>query len=102
MGDLGLAIERAKKAVSIATQRYDRGLTDFLNVLDAERALYSLQDQYALSENETVTQFIAVCKALGGGWEGFAPTAPPPAPRPAILAVGADVLGMNRGPLDRR
>jgi outer membrane protein TolC len=28
-------------------QRYERGLTDFLNVVDAERQFYDLQEQYA-------------------------------------------------------
>ena len=60
-----------------------------------------LQDQYALSEDQTVTQFIAVCKSLGGGWEGFAPPPPPRAPMPAIVAAGADALSQRPGPLDR-
>jgi NodT family efflux transporter outer membrane factor (OMF) lipoprotein len=92
LADLSRAVTAAQLAVSLATQRYDRGLTDFLNVLDAQRQLYDLQDQYALSEDQTVTQFISVCKALGGGWEGCPLPSPPRAPRPAIIAAGADAL----------
>jgi NodT family efflux transporter outer membrane factor (OMF) lipoprotein len=101
LADLNRAVDAGKQALDLATKRYDRGLTDFLNVLDAQRQLFDLQDQYALSEDQTVTQFIAVCKSLGGGWEGFAPPPPPRAPMPAIVAAGADALSQRPGPLDR-
>ncbi len=93
LNDLSRAVDAAQLAVTLATERYDRGLTDFLNVLDAQRQLYDLQDQYALSEDQTVTQFIAVCKALGGGWEGCPLPPPPRAPRPAIVEAAADATG---------
>ena len=38
--DLGLAMLAAQRAVQLATERYNRGLTDFLNVVDAERQYY--------------------------------------------------------------
>ena len=34
----------ARQAVDLATQRYDRGVTDFLNVLDAQREEDALPD----------------------------------------------------------
>jgi NodT family efflux transporter outer membrane factor (OMF) lipoprotein len=101
LADLSRAMEAGKQALDLATKRYDRGLTDFLNVLDAQRQLFDLQDQYALGEDQTITQFIAVCKSLGGGWEGFPPPPPPRAPRPAIVAAGADALSGPHGPLER-
>jgi hypothetical protein len=57
--------------------------------------LFALQDQYALSQEQTVTQFIAVCKALGGGWEGSLLPPSPRAPRPAIIAAAADAMGQR-------
>jgi NodT family efflux transporter outer membrane factor (OMF) lipoprotein len=101
LADLSRAVDAGRQAFDLASKRYDRGLTDFLNVLDAQRQLFDLQDQYAVSEDQTVTQFIAVCKALGGGWEGFAPPPPPRAPLPAIVAAGSDALSGPHGPLDR-
>ena len=85
---LNEAVDASQRAVKVATERYDRGLTDFLNVLDAQRQLFALQDQFAVAQEGVVTQFIALHKALGGGWEGFRPPAPPPPPQPAILAAG--------------
>lgn len=81
------AVDAGRRALDLANKRYDRGLADFLNVLDAQRQLFELEDQYALSEEEAVTQFIAVCKALGGGWEGSAPTPAPESPQPAVIAA---------------
>ena len=57
------------RAVSLARQRYDAGLTDFLQVLIAERSLYSVQDQLVLSNRMVSEDLVAVYKALGGGWE---------------------------------
>lgn len=92
---LSLAVEASRKAVRLATERYQDGLTDFLNVLDAQRQLYDLEDQYAASQQTMVYDFISLYKALGGGWEGF--EAPPPAakPLPAILAAGDETIGKS-------
>jgi outer membrane protein TolC len=102
LSDLAGALDAAERSLTLANGRYERGIIDFLNVLDARRQLFILKDQYALSEDETVTQFIAVCKALGGGWEGYAPPPNPRAPRPAIVAAVADVLAPSNRPMDVR
>ena len=44
------------------------GLTDFLNLLDAQRTLASQQDSWAESEGQVVQNLIALNRALGGGW----------------------------------
>ena len=84
---LGDAVTSSRRAVKLAQERYDIGLTDFLNVLDAERQLFELQDQYATGQATVVRDFVAVYKALGGGWENYLAPAPPPPPRPALLAA---------------
>ena len=90
--DLAGALTASKRAVDLAQQRYDRGLTDFLNVLDAERQLYDLQDQYALAREDVVVQFIALCKGLGGGWEEYLTVPPIRKPQPAIVATVREVI----------
>src|ERR1700744_2902483 len=40
--DLGKALEEGGHAVELPQQRYARGMTDFLNVLDAERQEFAL------------------------------------------------------------
>jgi NodT family efflux transporter outer membrane factor (OMF) lipoprotein len=81
------ALSAARRAVEIATQRYDRGFTNFLDVLDAQRELYALEDESAAAQEEVVIQFIAVYKALGGGWENYDSTPDIRQPRPAIIAA---------------
>jgi NodT family efflux transporter outer membrane factor (OMF) lipoprotein len=93
---LGMAVSVSRKALQIATQRYNNGLTDFLNVLDAQRQLYDLEDQYAQAQASLTREFIALYKALGGGWEGYAAPAPPKPPMPALLAAGARTIGAQR------
>ena len=50
--------------------RYEGGIVDFLEVLDAERTQLEAEDQLAQTRTDTATSLIAVYKALGGGWEG--------------------------------
>jgi NodT family efflux transporter outer membrane factor (OMF) lipoprotein len=90
--DLANALTASERAVELAQQRYDRGLTDYLNVLDAERQLYVLQDQYAVAQEDVVVQFIALYKGLGGGWETYQAVPPIRKPQPAIVATVREVI----------
>jgi NodT family efflux transporter outer membrane factor (OMF) lipoprotein len=85
--NLANALNASQRAVTLANQRYDRGLTDYLNVLDAERQLYELQDQYAVAQETVVVQFIALYKGLGGGWENYQAIPTIRKPQPAIIAT---------------
>ncbi|MGE0825876.1 MAG: efflux transporter outer membrane subunit [Candidatus Binatia bacterium] len=66
------AVQADQEALELATERYRSGLTDFLNVILAQRALYTSQDALAQSETAVIVQLIALYKALGGGWEVYA------------------------------
>jgi NodT family efflux transporter outer membrane factor (OMF) lipoprotein len=85
--NLQTALTAAQNAVQIASERYKRGFTNFLDVLDAQREYYALQDQYAVAQEEVVLQYIALFKALGGGWENYQSVPAIRRPRPAILAT---------------
>jgi multidrug efflux system outer membrane protein len=63
------AAQASEKAADLARQRFRGGLTDFVNVLDAEREALSVQDSLAQSRTQTATSLVAVYKALGGGWD---------------------------------
>ena len=89
------AVTASERAVYLATQRYERGLTDFLNVLDAQRQLYDLQDQQAVAEQSVATEYIALYKALGGGWENYQFIPPVRRPQPAVLAAGREIVAPN-------
>ena len=63
------AVDANNKAVDLATRLYTLGETDFLNVLDAQRSLFSSEDSLAQSTGAVSTDLISLYKALGGGWE---------------------------------
>ena len=76
--NLRQATEAAQAAVELARHKYQAGLTDFSNVLDAERSLLSFQDQLNQSNGTVTSNVIRLYKALGGGWTSMAiaPAAP--------------------------
>ena len=63
------AAEAAGLAVEIAQDKYRHGLVDFNSVLDAQRSLFSLEDEVVASQGILTQNFIALYKALGGGWQ---------------------------------
>jgi len=81
------AINASERAVDLARQRYERGLTDFLNVVDAERQQYDLADQYTASQQSAAEAFIYLYKALGGGWEPYQHIPAIRRPEPAVMAT---------------
>lgn len=70
----------AAHAATLARSRYDSGVADFIEVLDAERERLSAQDALAASNAEVTTDLIRLYKALGGGWQSLANAPPTPAP----------------------
>ena len=84
---LSTAMIAGQRAVELATERYDRGLTDFLNVVDAERQFYDLQEQYAEAQVAEGEQFVQLYKSLGGGWENYQSVPDIRRPQPAIVAA---------------
>ena len=66
---LARAVKANEKAVELATTLYTMGQTDFLNVLTAQRSLYSSEDALIQSTGAVSTYLVALYKALGGGWE---------------------------------
>ena len=66
---LSEAVTNDRQAVELAMQLYIAGRTDFLNVLNAQRARYVAEDALVQSTHSLSTNLIALYKALGGGWE---------------------------------
>jgi len=63
------AARSSQESLRLANQLYSNGLANFINVLDAERSLYQVQDQLVQSERAVSANLISLYKALGGGWE---------------------------------
>lgn len=62
------AEESATRAAALAQSRYASGDTDYLAVIDADRARLAAQDDLALSEGTILADLVRLYKALGGGW----------------------------------
>jgi outer membrane protein, multidrug efflux system len=67
---LAAATTAAGRAVTLSRDLYSSGLKDFLDVLDAQRSLLTLQNQLAQSDASITTDLVGLYKALGGGWTG--------------------------------
>ena len=62
------ATQLAREADEIARQRYEAGEIDFLDVLDSQRTLLSLEDSLLSTRTDRTTAYIRLYQALGGGW----------------------------------
>jgi outer membrane protein TolC len=63
------AVASAQRAAEIALAMYREGATDYQRVIDAQRSLLTQENNLADASSSVTTNFIALYKALGGGWE---------------------------------
>jgi NodT family efflux transporter outer membrane factor (OMF) lipoprotein len=66
---LAESVEANRRAVDLSTQLYNAGRTDFLNVLSAQRQLFSTEAQLAQVDTNVANNLVSLYKALGGGWD---------------------------------
>jgi multidrug efflux system outer membrane protein len=66
---LAAAAASSDKAADLARKRFEGGLVDFLEVLDAERTALTAELVFSQSRTDAATSLIAVYKALGAGWD---------------------------------
>jgi len=59
----------SEEALTLARERYAKGLTSFLDVLSAEKTLYEAQENHCKSSAAVILDIITLYKALGGGWD---------------------------------
>ncbi len=96
--NLGEAMVAGQRAVDLANARYNRGLTDFLNVVDAERQFYALQEQYAAAQVAQGDEFVQLYKSLGGGWQNYQEVPAIRRPQPAVIAAFRRTLSSSGAP----
>ena len=95
LSELETALIASQRAVSLAKERYERGLTDYLNVVDAERQEYDIEAQYTGAQVAAAEAFIELYRSLGGGWESYQALPPIHRPEPAIMAMFQRVLSRS-------
>jgi NodT family efflux transporter outer membrane factor (OMF) lipoprotein len=62
------AVRQGEETLSLSLELYKQGLSEFQNVLDAQRSLLSSQDNLVQTQGYSLTALVQLYKALGGGW----------------------------------
>jgi outer membrane protein, multidrug efflux system len=62
--------KRYGEAARLSRALYETGSNTFLDVLDAERSQFSAEDSLLASRANLAKYYVALAKALGGGWDG--------------------------------
>ena len=61
-------VAATEQSLALSKALYDNGYTSFLQVLDAERELYSAQFEKSFALERQLISTVRLYKALGGGW----------------------------------
>ena len=69
-GDLTLRLDQARQALRLASLRYERGYSAYLEVLDAQRSLADAQLTVIRNRQAYLSYTVDLMSALGGGWPG--------------------------------
>jgi outer membrane protein, multidrug efflux system len=80
-----------REAERLALLRYDGGVSNYLDVLDAQRQLFSGEVSLAQGIRDRLRSVIQLYRALGGGWNS--PEMMPIAPAAAAPAAAASATG---------
>jgi multidrug efflux system outer membrane protein len=63
-----------RRGVELANERYENGYSDYLEVLDTERSLFSAELQLASARGDYERALVNLYRALGGDWAAAPPT----------------------------
>ena len=61
-------VDALRLSASLARLRFDNGYSNYLEVLDAERSLFSSELSYSQTQGDLHQYLIGLYKAMGGGW----------------------------------
>ncbi|OON40919.1 RND transporter [Izhakiella australiensis] len=68
---LNETVEAQQNAFNLARDSYGKGLSSFIEVLDAQRQLAQTRQQLVSARMQSSVDLVALYKALGGGWEPY-------------------------------
>ena len=64
----GARMKAAMNAEMLSNQRYDKGVTSYLEVLESQRQSFDAQLSFSTVRRDLLISYIDLYKALGGGW----------------------------------
>ena len=62
------AVNQNSETLALSLELYKQGLTEFQNVLDAQRSLLEYQDYLVQARGSSLIYLVKLYEALGGGW----------------------------------
>lgn len=62
------AVNQSNETLTLSLELYKQGLTQFQNVLDAQRTLLSYEDYLVQAQGASLKYLVQLYEALGGGW----------------------------------
>lgn len=62
------AVNQSNETLKLSLELYKQGLTQFQNVLDAQRTLLSYEDYLVQAQGASLKYLVQLYEALGGGW----------------------------------
>jgi multidrug efflux system outer membrane protein len=68
MASVKRRLEAARNANELSNERYDKGVTSYLEVLEADRSLFSVELEFSEVDQQLFRSYVRLYKALGGGW----------------------------------
>ena len=72
---LSRRVATLRRGVQLANERYENGYSDYLEVLDTERSLFSAELQLASARGDYQRALVNLYRALGGDWMTIPPSA---------------------------
>ena len=60
--------QAARNANELSKERYNQGITSYLEVLETERQLFSAELDLSELKQQQLSAYVGLYKALGGGW----------------------------------
>ena len=63
-----MRMHAAQNAEMLSGERYNKGVTSYLEVLESQRQSFNAQLSYSSVRRDLLTSYILLYKALGGGW----------------------------------
>ena len=81
-----------RRARELANERYENGYSDYLELLDTERSLFSAELSLSSARGDSYRSLVDLYRALGGDWAAVDPAAN----GPAAPALSPDAPGGSR------
>jgi multidrug efflux system outer membrane protein len=68
--ELEQALVSARRSADLAQKLYDAGRSSYLDLLDAQRNLATVERSAVQLRGDRAVTTVALIRALGGGWDG--------------------------------